>query len=348
VALKPRCHLQTQGDLTVPSAPRHRSVRALAGLFMLVTFGAALASASFTTTAQALTLRDDADEIMNKTYVDFLKVKDRKPEPPAPFDWDDNGCSGIPKLREVYRKVFDQPCQQHDFGYRNYGNGLQLGRRGSTRLWIDRRFLTEMRRLCDTRWAGTSARRRAGRVACRGSARFMYDRVREFGGFAFYGDDPKITLKGQSDPRLWRISTSGLGPIKLGRTPVEVRAVGVTLNVRREEFCDVWTVPGLDGVTMLAPHSRKKALREIQLHDRSGHGAFSVENGDSLEDLRARAGSRLEFVTEDESLGAAFYRIYSPTRSTALQFRVDTQQVSFQQAGYPGEFYLPDGQEMCG
>lgn len=315
---------------------------------MLVTFGAALVSASFTTTAQALTLRDDADEIMNKSYVGFLKVKKAKP---APFDWSDDGCSGIPKIRDLYREVFDAPCQQHDFGYRNYGKGLQLGRNSSTRLWIDRRFLREMRRLCDKRWPGTSSRSKTRRAGCKTIAlEVMYDGVRVFGRSAFFGDLPPRTLPGQSDPGLWDIGADGLGPIKLGKTAKEVRAVGVTLNVKREQFCDWWTVPGLEGVSMAAPHSSGSTLRKIGLYDRSGHGAFDVENGDSFDFLKARAGLPLYFQGQDESLHNAYYRIYSASRRTALQFTIDTQmeEVLRQEAGYPGEFYYPDGNEMCG
>ncbi|WP_220187147.1 phospholipase A2 [Pseudonocardia pini] len=103
----------------------------------------------------------------------------RKPSPYDAFDWSDDGCSG----REVagvfgrvvsnaYRDVFNGPCQLHDFGYRNFGAGLQLGRDETTRAWIDDRFRTEMNRVCDTRYSG------AQRVGCRVNATTVWTVVR--------------------------------------------------------------------------------------------------------------------------------------------------------------------------
>lgn len=75
-----------------------------------------------------------------------------KPSPYNAFDWTDDGCSGreqIGFVSNIYRDLFNQPCRQHDFGYRNFGKGLTLDRSESRRAWIDSRFLSEMKRLCN-------------------------------------------------------------------------------------------------------------------------------------------------------------------------------------------------------
>ena len=81
----------------------------------------------------------------------------RKPSPFNGFDWTDDGCSGADAIwgaaRPVsllYRNLFNQACQQHDFGYRNSGSGLKLARNESSRRQIDERFLGEMRHTCWT------------------------------------------------------------------------------------------------------------------------------------------------------------------------------------------------------
>lgn len=75
-----------------------------------------------------------------------------KPAPYNSFDWTDDGCSGheqIGFVSNIYRDLFNQPCRQHDFGYRNFGKGLTLDRTELMRAWIDSRFLAEMKRLCN-------------------------------------------------------------------------------------------------------------------------------------------------------------------------------------------------------
>jgi Prokaryotic phospholipase A2 len=142
-------------------------------------------------------------ETMNLSYMDFLARKAdfmgegctygaggcRKPWPYNEFDWTDNGCSPsfVPKF--IYRNLFDGPCQQHDFGYRNFGNGLQLGRTDEKRAWIDKRFLAEMRRLCSERFS--SSWRILKEKACLRMANIAYAAVRSrFGRAAFYRPPP--------------------------------------------------------------------------------------------------------------------------------------------------------------
>lgn len=85
-----------------------------------------------------------------------------KPPPYNGFDWTDDGCSGadkIGRLSNVYRDLFNKPCRLHDFGYRNFGKGLTLGRTESKRTEIDARFRVEMERLCNatfTKWWQTA------------------------------------------------------------------------------------------------------------------------------------------------------------------------------------------------
>jgi hypothetical protein len=139
-----------------------------------------------------------ADETMNLTYNAFVARKAdfaskgcrtdqpkpfscRKPSPYHAFDWTDDGCSGrswpfVGPLSNVYRNLFNKPCQLHDFGYRNYGNGLTLGRDEETRRWIDARFKIEMVRVCSNtfiRWW-----QKLNWLACRAEAGVVWAAVR--------------------------------------------------------------------------------------------------------------------------------------------------------------------------
>jgi hypothetical protein len=142
-------------------------------------------------------------ETMNLSYTAFLARKSdfmgrgcikgpsgcRKPWPYNWFNWTDDGCSPwfIPKA--IYRNMFDGPCKQHDFGYRNFGNGLQLGRNDETRSWIDARFLDEMRRLCNANFS--SGWQALNRQACLKIAEVVWAGVRShFGRSAFYQPIP--------------------------------------------------------------------------------------------------------------------------------------------------------------
>ncbi|MDX6729469.1 MAG: hypothetical protein QOK49_4274 [Baekduia sp.] len=91
-----------------------------------------------------------------------------KPAPYDSFDWTTDGCSQTP---DTWKAVFDGPCQQHDFGYRNFHNGLRLQPTEAMRGRVDRKFLYEMGRICKT-WSLLQ------RATCRTAARAMYDAVR--------------------------------------------------------------------------------------------------------------------------------------------------------------------------
>lgn len=88
----------------------------------------------------------------------------------APFDWSSDGCSRTPA---PWARIFDGPCRQHDFGYRNLGRGLRLQRTEATRRWVDERLLAESRRLCAARPGGAVAR-----ALCDARARAMHTAVR--------------------------------------------------------------------------------------------------------------------------------------------------------------------------
>jgi hypothetical protein len=118
---------------------------------------------------------------MNMSYSQFDRY--RRVVHDAPFDWSADGCSR--PTPPAWGRLFRVPCQQHDFGYHNYGRGLRLGRNENTRGWIDGRLLTESRRLCDTsfsRWY-----QKANKAACRHEAYLMWGALRGGGPRAFYG-----------------------------------------------------------------------------------------------------------------------------------------------------------------
>lgn len=101
---------------------------------------------------------------------DPLRGQCTKPAPYDAFDWTTDGCS--PPTPDAWKAIFDGPCQQHDFGYRNYGKGLNLGRDEFTRAWVDKRFKNEMGAVCSTFALGPQ------RVVCFQTAKAMYKAVR--------------------------------------------------------------------------------------------------------------------------------------------------------------------------
>lgn len=126
--------------------------------------------------------KQQADKIMSLDYLSFVKYK--RSRHPKPFNWSDDGCSGPAGIKKAYRRLFNRPCQQHDFGYRNYGqpDGLRLGRNEDVRNWIDNRLLQEMRRLCTTNWGRLNPKRHT----CLTTAGAVWTAVRHGGRDAFY------------------------------------------------------------------------------------------------------------------------------------------------------------------
>jgi Prokaryotic phospholipase A2 len=109
-------------------------------------------------------LKEQAIDIMSHSYGGFINAKN-SPSRNNQFDWASDGCSGphtnpVDLLQPFY-VMHNAPCQLHDFGYRNFGNGLRLERTEERRAWIDGRFYAEMQRNCDEHWwyvgCGTAA-----------------------------------------------------------------------------------------------------------------------------------------------------------------------------------------------
>lgn len=138
-------------------------------VFAALSAGPAAADGPATGTgAGAPTVREQADVIMNLTYEDFARAPHT-----APFNWTTDGCS-VPSGFTPYSKVFKPACVLHDFGYRNYGGNheLKLSPERETKNWVDGRFRTEMKRICDDRYK-TPLRHRG----CRTAAAAYYEAV---------------------------------------------------------------------------------------------------------------------------------------------------------------------------
>lgn len=108
-------------------------------------------------------VKRQADRFLNMSHGDFIRAKRTAMRNRAragargdgtwPLDWTDDGCS-IPRreasdVARKFSRFFDQPCQQHDFGYRNYGNGsLALNPTEAARRRIDEKLRLELKRAC--------------------------------------------------------------------------------------------------------------------------------------------------------------------------------------------------------
>ena len=132
----------------------------------LLLIGALLAAAPAASASTAL-----ERQAVDLGAVDYHAFLSAKQQAPPPFDWSTDGCTKTPAAWAI---TFDGPCQQHDFGYRNLGRGLRLRPTEAARLTVDRRLLTEVRRVCAERFAALEALR------CRVGGRAMYAAVRLF------------------------------------------------------------------------------------------------------------------------------------------------------------------------
>jgi len=158
--------------------------RILAMSAALLTLGGSLSASA---SAAPSPNRARADGFMNMTYTGFAAAAANRP---TPFNWGTDGCSIPPQVplspavKYSLENLFRGPCKQHDFGYRNYGRGLKLGRDEGTRDWIDGRLLTEMRRVCARSFP--SWWQAANKAACRGEANAFYVAVRNGARDVFY------------------------------------------------------------------------------------------------------------------------------------------------------------------
>lgn len=93
-----------------------------------------------------------ADGYMIGSLGDFLSVRGTTESGPGagppPYEWSADGCSLYVSEYQV-EYYFHNACLRHDFGYRNYGNGLRLGRDEDTKAWIDNIFRQDMIASCD-------------------------------------------------------------------------------------------------------------------------------------------------------------------------------------------------------
>ncbi|MBO8196651.1 hypothetical protein ITI46_34230 [Streptomyces oryzae] len=123
------------------------------------------------------TVRAEADRLMNLPYQEFAKASHV-----PPFNWTSDGCS-VPTGLAPYSKVFRPACVQHDFGYRNYGadHELKLDPTRRTKNWIDGRFRTEMRRICEDTYKAPLRL-----TNCRNAAQAYYLGVQIGGDRAFF------------------------------------------------------------------------------------------------------------------------------------------------------------------
>ncbi|HEX8434869.1 phospholipase A2, partial [Archangium sp.] len=73
------------------------------------------------------------------------------------FNWSGyDGCSLPREIKPIasrWDKLFTNACYRHDFGYRNYGNGLALASDQTYKDKIDSEFLRNMRYTCAKRVA---------------------------------------------------------------------------------------------------------------------------------------------------------------------------------------------------
>jgi hypothetical protein len=157
------------------------------------------------------------------------------------------------------------------------------------------------------------------------------------------------------DPVSWRLDPRGIGPLRLGMSASRARTLVPELDVAHSRFCDSWSVPGLDGVSLLATHARgglsAVSISSYAEDPRSGHGAGGVEPGESIRALKQRFGKRLQFVKRIGALRKSFYRLYARPggRRTALEFTINSNgRIEYEEAGFLGGFYYTDGNELCG
>jgi hypothetical protein len=136
----------------------------------------ALATPAIADGSSIATLRRQADAWSSGPLVAFLQAKAAQP---APFDWSDDGCSVVPDRPLGFD--FHAACQRHDFGYRNFGQGLMLDPSPARRASVDRRFRSDLDAVCGRE------RLLIRRRACGALALTYFEGVRLLGARAFSG-----------------------------------------------------------------------------------------------------------------------------------------------------------------
>ena len=152
----------------------HRTFVLVSATLLLVALGIITSPAA---SASPSDLRGEADQVMNMKYLEFVRYKSDVHS--EGFNWDSDGCSGPGAIKPVYRSLFNRPCQQHDFGYRNYGRKdgrLQLSPDEDTRAWVDARWAQEMERVCVRNFS--KPWETYNLIFCRGQASSVYGAMR--------------------------------------------------------------------------------------------------------------------------------------------------------------------------
>jgi hypothetical protein len=113
------------------------------------------------------------------TFSMWLRHRTLRMQIAGPYNWTTDGCSVVPDSW----LLFDyRVCWRHDWGYRNFGRGLQLDRTATRRKLIDDVLHQDMIFNCGLRYAGGSVKH----IACLGQADTIYNKIRQYGGSAFY------------------------------------------------------------------------------------------------------------------------------------------------------------------
>ncbi|MDO9497104.1 MAG: phospholipase A2 [Nocardioides sp.] len=167
-----------------------------------VTATAAAAPAAAYARAQ---IRARANDLMfDMTLAQFMKVKNRaKSGVDTEFNWSDDGCSGPPN---PFSDNFRRSCLRHDFGFRNYGNGLQLRPHEKMRLKINRVFRADMNNQCSNQGNPTGCARAVSSYfhfvndLNNGAAAF-YDDTCDVGYLCLYDDDDRVGWRVQLGSR---------------------------------------------------------------------------------------------------------------------------------------------------
>ncbi len=123
----------------------------------------------------------DVPTLDNYMKTSMAHFQDLKRSQPGPFNWNDNGCSS-PVGDAPGGFNFQNSCERHDFGYRNYGQGRTASPTDNRRAWIDDNFRNDMQNWCDAHTSGDA------RSDCYGWATTYYSAVRLKGGPSFFGN----------------------------------------------------------------------------------------------------------------------------------------------------------------
>lgn len=121
----------------------------------------------------------NASTILNESMTSF---KNHKAAGYGPYNWSDDGCSApwfvSVLLGRDWNSEFSWACKRHDFGYRNFGKGLEIRPTDTQRATVDSRLLSDMKAWCNAH--------ESWNPDCYSAAGKYYAAVRLQGGPHFY------------------------------------------------------------------------------------------------------------------------------------------------------------------